>query len=391
MINVLICRSEFINIYINNKVNIKILIIIILSFCIFICEQAQAVEFIARGRANEMYDDNINTSPEDPESDWVTNLMLGVALRSEGRTREFELSGNLYQRFYISHEEMNEFYQDMILSINKSFTENITLVISDTFQNYPSAQSFGAMFERGEDDEGYMRNDFASGLTFQLTRKLFFTGVYNNTILKNDNRTIADSVLHSPGAIIEYYFNSANIVRAGYMYSLMKYDDGSESKGERGYVEYEKFFTNQLRGIVNGGYDYVRMADGESLNTRYMASLIDEIDERNELNISFLKESTISNITNDTLNNWRISAAFECEVSSRTSVDMTLFYGEGVYEVSRVRDKLGGFSSNLSFAVSEFVDFEAGYTFVYSSSKRPGLDEASYNRNQVYVGVSGEY
>lgn len=371
--------------------NIKILIIIILSFCIFVSEQAQAFEFIARGRANEMYDDNINTSPEDPESDWITNLMLGIALRSEGRTWEFELSGNLYQRFYVSHEEMNNFYQDMILSINKSFSENITLVISDTFQNYPSAQSFGSMFERGEDDEGYMRNDFASDLTFQLTQKLFFTGVYNNTILENDNRAIADSVLHRTGAIIEYYFNSANIVRAGYMYSLMKYDDDTDSRGERGYAEYEKFFTNQLRAIVNGGYDYVRMTDGESLNTRYMGSLIDEIDERNEFNISFLKESTISNITNDTFNNWRISAAFEREVSSRTSVDMTLFYGEGVYEVSRVREKLGGVAFNLGFAVSEFVDFEAGYTFVHSSSKQPGIDEASYSRNQVYVGVSGEY
>jgi hypothetical protein len=45
-----------------------------------------------------------------------------------------------------------------------------------------------------------------------------------------------------------------------------------------------------LRGIVHGGYDYIEMEDGESSSSRWMISLIDDVDERNELNLSFLKK-----------------------------------------------------------------------------------------------------
>ncbi|HPJ00551.1 MAG TPA: hypothetical protein PLN65_06925, partial [Enterococcus sp.] len=37
-------------------------------------------------------------------------------------------------------------------------------------------------------EDGYIQNDFSSGLTLYFTRKFFLSGVYNNTIVKNSFR-----------------------------------------------------------------------------------------------------------------------------------------------------------------------------------------------------------
>ncbi|HPF07090.1 MAG TPA: hypothetical protein PK293_13715 [Spirochaetota bacterium] len=369
----------------------KIKIIIFAAIVVLTVSKAFALEFIVRGSADEMYDSNINAATEDPESDWITNLMLGAEIKSEGRSREFRLTGNAYYEYYANNKENSESYQDAGLSINKDIIDTVNFRLSDTFQHYPESKDFGTLFGRTDDDTGYISNDLSAGLSVFLTRKFFFELVYNNGIVNNDSGELEDSVSHEGGGDLGYYFNSANIVRAGYLYSRMKYDDGSVTRGDRGYAEYERFLTKQLRAILQGGYDYIDNAEGQSMNSRWEVSLVDDLDEINQVNITYLKESTISNITNDTLNNWQISAGLKREISGRLGVNISLFYGEGTYEVSRVTEKLGGASLALAFLVSDFINFNMGYRYTWNSSEAPDTDESSYDRNQVYVGISGEY
>lgn len=209
--------------------------------------------------------------------------------------------------------------------------------------------------------------------------------------MNNDSTVLIDSVYNSYNGSLGYNFNSANIVRAGYMYSLMKYDDGNESRGDREYAEYEKYYTKQFRSLLQGGYDYIKTSNGESLNTRWMASLIDDVNKNNQLNITYLKENTISNIYNDTFKNWNISANLRREISDRTGINISLFYGKGSYDISRVTVKLGGVSIILGFIVNEFVNFNIGYNYTRNSSTAPASEENIYYRNQVSLGLSAVY
>ena len=79
------------------------------------------------------------------------------------------------------------------------------------------------------------------------------------------------------------------------------------------------------------------------------------------------------------------------EISERTGINMSLFYGEGTYQISGITDKLAGASVAFAFAVSEFVNFTFGYTFTRSSSADPGSEEITYNRNQYSIGLSAAY
>ncbi|HRX48800.1 MAG TPA: hypothetical protein P5120_14870, partial [Spirochaetota bacterium] len=199
----------------------KIKIIIFAAIVVLTVSKAFALEFIVRGSADEMYDSNINAATEDPESDWITNLMLGAEIKSEGRSREFRLTGNAYYEYYANNKENSESYQDAGLSINKDIIDTVNFRLSDTFQHYPESKDFGTLFGRTDDDTGYISNDLSAGLSVFLTRKFFFELVYNNGIVNNDSGELEDSVSHEGGGDLGYYFNSANIVRAGYLYSRM--------------------------------------------------------------------------------------------------------------------------------------------------------------------------
>ncbi len=371
--------------------NIKIIYFIVLALLIFLVRKAPAFEFIIRGSANEMYDDNINTSATSPESDWVTNLILGMGIESAGRRRVINLSGNIYQRFYVEHEEYNKNFQDMNLSIKLDFTERFNLIISDSFEHYPQSQSFGTLFGRKENNEGYISNYFSGNMSFLITRQLLFSLFYNNSMVDNDSSALTDSVLHNPGGYIGYSFDTANILRAGYSYSYMKYDDGDITRGDRSYAEYERYLTKQLRAILHGGYDYYDTTEGESSSSRWLISLIDDFDKQNQFNLTYLKETTISNISNDTLNNWRITGTLQRVINARTNISTGLFYGVGTYKVSREIEKLAGVSFTLAYIVTNFVKFNMGYTYTWNSFSAPDVKERSYNRNQVYAGISAVY
>ncbi len=350
-----------------------------------------ALEFIFSGKVDEMYDDNINTSVNSPKSDWVTNMMVGLAVRSEDRNHVFDLSGRVYQQYCVKYAGRNNNYQDMMLSINKDLSENINFKISDTFQHYPESQSFEVLFGRSEANTGYISNGFSSALSVSFTKQFRFDLVYKNNIINNDSDTMTDSILHNPGGDIAYSFDSANIFRIGYTYSLMKYDDGNESRGNRGYTEYERYFTKQLRTILHGGFDYIDSTAGHSFNSRWKVSIIDDVDAKNQIDISYLKESAISNISNDTLNSWTVRGLLRREISERIAVSLSLFYGQGTYQISREISKLGGASFSLAFSVNNFVNFNMGYNYTRNSSSGPNIDETSYNRNQVYAGISAIY
>lgn len=369
----------------------KIILYLILLLILFLVNFVSAMEIILQGSVNETYDDNINTSGSAPESDWLTNIMLGITARSEVRAFDFDFSGHVYQRLSANHAENSSNSQDLAGSFNKDFSENVSFGISDVFQNYPEAGSFGVLFGRGDDNSGYKSNTANINLNIYLTQKLFLAGMYTNGIMKNDSYQLSDSVSHNPGGAIGYSFNTANILRFGYLYQLMKYDNGEKIRGDSGYAQYEKYFTKQLRSLILAGYDYIDSDQGQSLSKRWMASLIDDVDETNQLNITYEYGSAISNILNDILKNWTIRGTLSRQISNRVIMNMSIFYGEGTYEISGIKDKLFGASVNAAYIVTDFINLDIGYIFTWSSSEDPGADEIKYDRNQFSIGLSALY
>lgn len=371
--------------------NIKITLNTVIILILFLISQVSAAELILKGRVEEMYDDNFNSSGTTPESEWLTNLVVGASVKSETKGLDLELSGNVYQQLLIKNSENNKNYQDLTLNLNKSFTETSAFKLNDVFQHYPESKSFGTLFGRSDTTAGYISNSFTTGISFFVTKELFFDINYNNAIMNSSSEIMTDSILNSPSAIIGYSFDSANIIKIGYVYSHMEYNDGTKTIGNRGYAEYEKHFTNQFRTVLQGGYDFIQMNEGNSKSPKWLISLIDNVDKNNQLDITFLKERTISNITNDTFDNWRITGTLKREISMRTGISLALFYGKGNYFVSGSTNQLLGCTGALTFTVSEFVNFYTGYSHIWNKSTTPGSYDITYHKNQYTAGISATY
>ncbi len=349
-----------------------------------------AMEIIIQGEANETYD-QVDSSQAGTEHDWITNIILGITARSEIRALDFDLSGNIYQRLSATDPDNNSNSQDLVFSLNKDFSENVTLEIEDNFQNYPEPSNFSALFGRSDDNDGYLANSLMVNLAVYVTAKLFFDVSYNYAIMNNDSDQMSDSILHNPEGNIGYNINSSNIVRLGYAYQLMKYNNDEKIRGDRGYAEFEKHFTEQLSSVLQGGYDYLSSNQGESLSTRWMVSILDDVDENNHLNISYTKESTISNITNDVFKNWTIAGSLVREISERFSFNLSLFYGMGSYQYSGVEEKLCGVSTGISYVINDFINCVFSYSYTWNKSVFPASENITYNRNIFSAGLSAVY
>ncbi len=370
------------------------LLTFILFLLIFTFNHVSALEFIISGQVYETYDDNIFSSSEDPESDWITDIILGLGIKSERREFEMLISGNLYQQYYVNNSDQNGLYEDLSASLEKSFSQTVTISLEDTFEHYPESETFGALFGKSEEQNSeYISNYFTSELSINMTRQFAVGFSYNNTVVKNEEDIMPDSVLHEPGGYFAYSFNSANILKAGYIYGRMKYDSGNKIISHRGYGDYQRYFTRQFYSVLSGGYDYIREDATDVVSKSYMGSLsfIDDVDKNNQLDLTFLKERSVSSVDEDIFDSWEISLALKRDISERASADLSLFYGEGTYKESDITNKLAGASASLSFAVTEFISFFAEYSYTWSSTEVPDSDESSYDRNQVSAGISGEY
>jgi hypothetical protein len=334
---------------------IKILTNAILIILISGMVHLYSMELILRGGVNETYD-NMDSSQAEPEDDWVTNIMLGITARSEVRSLDFDLSGNINQSISAENSENNSNSQDLQLSINKSFSENLSMGLNDVFQHYPEAGSFQVLFGRGEDNRGYIANSLTLNMTIYATTRLFLNCAYNYSIMNNDSSQLSDSVQHAPGANIGYYFNSSNIIRLGYIYQRMEYDTDEVSRADSGYAEYEKHFTEQLRSVLQGGYEYLQSEDGESLSTRWRASIIDDID-----------------------------------VSDRITFNSSVFYGQGSYQYSGAENRLFGVSAGVGYVINEFINFVFSYSYTWNKSILPALEDSTSNRNIFSAGFSAVY
>lgn len=350
-----------------------------------------AFDFLFKGSIDETFDDNILSSGISQKSDWITNFTLGLGIKSENHRFQFDFFGNIYQQIYAIHKDESKNYQDLLISVNSDFSENISLKLNDIFQHYPEPMSYTTLFGKDGTNIAYISNNFSSAFSAFVTKHLFFDITYRNTFINYDNKFLADSVLHNPGVDIGYSFNSYNILRIGYMNFIMIYENGNKQNKDRGYVEYEKFFTNQLRTILQGGCDYNHSSDDQKLYPRWKVSIIDDIDQKNVLKIEYLKETTISDTTDDTFNNWNIAVTLKRDMNLRTAIDISLFYGSGFYEISKTRNKLAGSSITLTFIVTDFINFRFGYSYFWTSTASLVVEKTNYNRNRVFIGLTALY
>jgi hypothetical protein len=358
---------------------------------------ASAQLLILTGSASEIYDDNTNSSAENPEKDYITNLMLGAGINLEGRTQTLQLLGHTYQQLYYKQKELNNNSQDAMLNYRKEFTSRDRFTLNNTFRHQPEAREFQDMFGQPEGRNGYYTNSLNVTFTKDLINDFSIDLHYLNVITRGTSNTVNDSLSNGVGLRLNYGINAFNIIFVFYDYNITKYKSQEENIEynniqHTGGGGYQHYFTKQLYGTFAVGIDYIESRDDTQKSPYLNLSLIDDIDARNTINISITRSYRTTLLTDEVYKSWILSVLFTRQVSDRFAFALSSFYqyGHTINTQSNQVSRLLGATISGNYYLNENLFVSALYTYTYYNNKqtRPITSESEYDRNQIEISAT---
>ena len=105
----------------------------------------------------ETFDDNLTFAKENIQEDFVTDLRLGLGVKYEGKTRTFELTGDIANQTFAKHDTFNNITQHINLNFKNEFSKRDRISLNNVFTHFESPSSTD---EGDEGDEGYYSQQF---------------------------------------------------------------------------------------------------------------------------------------------------------------------------------------------------------------------------------------
>ncbi len=351
---------------------------------LFIKVSGWGVDLEIAGAIEEVYDDNTNNAgnKNDREDDFITNLILSAGLSHQGKRKNFDLFGNIYQSLYAFNQENNYNSQDLDLLFSYNLTANDIFSLSNVFQHYPEAKSFNDTFDRAGSQNDYIYNTCDFKYSHFFIKQFSFNFWYTNQVnryLEGDNN---DSYLHSPGARINLSLTSKHILSGYYDYTYRDIKSVSIIKENEFVGQYKLFFTNQLYSILSAGVNYIKIED-EELERFPQFSFILGNDFTERIHIHFLVSKKVSsNMNNSDLYDSLYSQfVFNLKLMKRMGFNFTAFYGKGEYLNLDETYKLVGMETALEYELTEHLLIDIKYKTIIKDIKR----------NQIAFAISARY
>lgn len=384
------------------KKHFILILFLIITSILIIQSLSYAWRLRLLGSISETYDDNIRSTSENIEQDYITDLILGVGLRNEGRTHTIDFIGHVYQQLFYDHNELSNNAQDFILNYVNQLTSTDTFTLNNTFNHYPELRNFDLMLGQHEGRYSYYMNTLTLRY-FKYFVSDFSTDIhYTNTYVKALSEGIYDSVSHSPGISFNYSINTFNIISLFYDYRFTKFDtdEGQYRNGRNEIIQhdagigYQHFFTRQLNINLRGGIEYIEVQDEKNYNPFMTATLVNDIDANNNITIIVSKRYGINSLTNEAYNTWTYSVNFIRQLSAILNFSFAGFYqyGDLISPTIETKNKLLGITTYLRYFFSESNYIGATYIYTYNKidQKAPESSSTEYDRNQIRFAINAE-
>jgi hypothetical protein len=398
---------------------------------------------ILQGQVRETYDDNITSAAYGRENDFISEFMVGIGVRNEGKVQVLDVLGHVFQHVYAVHPGLSNNYQDLTVNYTRNISEHTSFRFSNIFQNFPDPDRFEILFGNSSGRMRYIRNNFDSGISIEINKHyaviLGYSNQFMNYYYKHTRRYYLDNIMrgvyinrqirHSLTQTFtmrhEFIFNSSNAVFINYSYLLANYYPGLASQSHTPSLGYRHNFTNQLYFecmaapeisipartrdyTVNGMIDSYRRRNKEKTDVSLYAlvSLVDEIDQRTSLRLWFMRQNTVLSHMAQNMLNWQFGCDMNRQIFPRLSIVGSLFYGQGIIYSTDTNVRLFGlrlsgsydFTDHISGAV--FIDHILNYTYLsgYRLNSKYIIRNAviqrssfGYSRNRLSLALQAEF
>jgi len=406
-----------------------------------------AWEFNIIGTIRETFDDNIRAIAETPlqkkKYDYITEVLVGLGLRHEGKTYTFDLMGHVNQQIYARHFGLTNNNQDVRLRLTKNFSELVSFEFTDIFQNYPEPDRFEVLFGNSEGRMRYWRNEFSLTGVFEANKYYTIRLVYMNQFSKYFytrtrqwhleryffrsyiNQDLKYSMVNAARMHHEIHWDSSNYTYIFYEYQWTKSNPGGILQVHRPGLGYRHDFTRQLyiEGRISPDFVFPPNSPRSNISvsgvqvvippsTPYDISLYaylmvsHDVDQRTNASLNFTYQNSILANNSDPTTNWFITGNVTRQIFERFSFASSLFYGESYIFARKTKDRLIGLSATATYEFTEHISATIAYNFAWNYSYVTGYrlfggyvysngaavrEISGYYRNRVSLALNGTW
>ena len=362
-----------------------------LSFCcLFLvfppkASASSGLDLDVKGSVSTAYDDNVTFVKEDKKSDNVTNLLIGLGAKQEGKTHTLALEGNLTQHLFADNPSFNNNSQDVSIDLKKELSRYDRFSATNKFTHAEDPQSFEDDFGRTSGRYSYYRNTFNTEYTRDLSKHVSIQGHYGNESYSTSREDIRDSLLNRAGFDVNYIKSSATAFSLGYDFTTRHIDESGTATVHTLAAGFKHFLTTQLYIDTRAGVSLVEAFDGSNAaEPSVIAALTNDFNETDSASLSWRKTSTPSSFTADIFDSWRVALSLGRQLLERLKMTASVFFGEGDFAALGITDRQTGASARLSYEVTKNAQTFLAYTY---SEVDSNIDTRGYDRNLVEVGV----
>jgi hypothetical protein len=350
---------------------------------------ADEFEVKVRAAAKQLFDDNINYSEKNRNTDFISTLSAGASLNYEGKRTQAEFAADVTQQLYWDLTENNNTSEHLSLVLNHQLTKYDSIQITDTFTHAYDPGSFDEQFGRVSGRYSYYSNQFGLGYMREFSEQLSAKVNYGYDVETTSREDLFDSFVNRVSLEGSYALSSKSIMFTTYEYHNRELESVGNASVNTFGGGWRQNFTEQLSLEGRAGIDLIDSYNGEELTEpMWKLTLIDRLTETHSAILSFTQRYSTNAYTDDIFNSWRVSGGITSQLSKKVLGSATAFYGRGEYDSTGIEDNLFGGQAALSYDLYKNYNLDLSYSYSQTTSN---LNSREYRKNVVFLGVSGAF
>jgi len=353
---------------------------------------------ITKVSIGETFDDNITFTKENKQKDFITDLGLGLGVKYAGKTRTFELTGDISNQTFAKNDTFNNITQHINLNFKNEFSKRDRISLNNIFTHFEAPSStdegdegyFSQQFGRTAGRFEFFQNKFNIDYSNDVAKQLSLVVKYANEINVFSGASTPNSILNKPGLGLSYLFSpTATIFSLLYEFTNVQFETEEDATINTIGPGIRQYITKKLYFDGSTGVDFINSFDDENLTKPFVqASLTYIIEEKTSARFSFNKKYGTSPYFAEIFNNWRTSASLTRQMLERLGCSLSVFYGEGEFISSTFKQKLVGANSSLKYDISRNLKGNLTYTYSQFDSN---VETVGYSKNTLFLGLVAEF
>jgi opacity protein-like surface antigen len=345
--------------------------------------QAYVKEVSTRGQLSTSYDDNVTFAYTNVTADVSQSLLAGLDLKLEGSRNKFLAQADVLHNLYMNNSSFNNMGVVFRASDLLELSSRMHLNFLDNYERSEEPRSFDDAFGRNNGRYRTDKNNFYLGFELDVSSQMLLEWTYRNEFIGYSRDDLDNSFLNQAGGRVQYAIDDANWVGLGYEFALRDFSSGTNITNNSLAVDFGHYFTKQLQLVLKVGEDFIDQDTfGRSQQTRYEASLLNDLDETTHASLRYRRGLNSSAYSKDLFDSYQVSASLSRELTRRITVSGAGFYGQGEYQQSNIHDELLGVGAGINYALSQHLKIGLNYSYSETVSNQ---NVRSYRRNFVSV------